>query len=185
MIWFTGCIKKHSICAWMFLRGRLKTKDFLLKRNVDCDSCCVLCNCTWETSTHVMAQCPYSQEVWKSILATLNLEPVNCANSIELLDSILLPLDSHEKGLHTLGKLLFSAFVWHIWAERNGRIFRCKANQSMVVVQKIIQIVYSRITYLGIVLPPAIGSHWNIAPCNTERVHLAVGLNFTTQIQTL
>ena len=44
MIWFTGCIKKHSICAWMLLRGRLKKKDFLLQRNVACDSCCVLCN---------------------------------------------------------------------------------------------------------------------------------------------
>lgn len=34
LIWFKGCIKKHSICAWMFLRGTLKTKDFLLQRNV-------------------------------------------------------------------------------------------------------------------------------------------------------
>eukprot|EP00268_Persea_americana_P009535 TRINITY_DN13817_c0_g1_i10.p1 TRINITY_DN13817_c0_g1~~TRINITY_DN13817_c0_g1_i10.p1 ORF type:complete len:113 (-),score=6.98 TRINITY_DN13817_c0_g1_i10:719-1057(-) len=46
-IWLKGCIKKHSICAWMLLRGRLKTKDLLLHKNVACDSYCVLCDCTW------------------------------------------------------------------------------------------------------------------------------------------
>ena len=62
-IWFTGCIKKHSICAWMFFLGKLKTKDFLLQNNVDCDSCYVFCPCTWESGSHLMLQCPYSQMV--------------------------------------------------------------------------------------------------------------------------
>lgn len=152
----------------MFLRGRLKTKDFLLQRNVACDSCCVLCNCTWETATHVMVHCPYSQEVWKSLLATLNLEPINCTNSFELLDSIILPLENQEKGLQTLGKLIFNAFIWHIWAERNGRIFRSKDTPSKAVVQKITQIICSRINYLGIALPQAVASHWNIAPSTSN-----------------
>ena len=26
LIWFQGCIKKHSICAWMFFLGKLKKK---------------------------------------------------------------------------------------------------------------------------------------------------------------
>lgn len=60
LIWFKGCIKKDSMCAWMFLRGRLKRKDFLLQRNVDCDSCRMLCYCTWETSSHLMLHCPFS-----------------------------------------------------------------------------------------------------------------------------
>lgn len=38
LLWFRGCIKKHSICARMFLKRRLKTKEFLLQRNVNCDS---------------------------------------------------------------------------------------------------------------------------------------------------
>ena len=59
-IWFEGCIKMHSICAWMSFKGRLKTKDFLLQRNVACHTCYALCDCTWETSTHLMLQCPYT-----------------------------------------------------------------------------------------------------------------------------
>ena len=34
-IWFKVCIKKHFVCAWMLFKGRLKTKDFLLQRNVE------------------------------------------------------------------------------------------------------------------------------------------------------
>lgn len=90
LIWFKGCIRKHSICAWMFLRGKLKTKDFLLQRNVDCDSCCVLCDCTWESGSHLMLQCSYSQTVWSLLLAKLNLSSIVCNWPIELLESILL-----------------------------------------------------------------------------------------------
>ena len=45
-IWFKGCIKNHFICAWMLFKGQLKTKDFLLQRNIECDSCCAFCDCT-------------------------------------------------------------------------------------------------------------------------------------------
>lgn len=103
MIWFTGCIKKHSICAWMLLRGRLKKKDFLLQRNVACDSCCVLCNCTCETAAHLIVYCPYSQEVWKSLLEKLDLEPISCENPLELLESIIFPIEQQKTGLLTPG----------------------------------------------------------------------------------
>lgn len=106
LIWFKGCIRKHSICAWMFLRGKLKTKDFLLQRNVDCNSCCVLCDCTWESGSHLMLQCSYSQTVWSLLLAKLNLSSFVCNSPIELLESILLRIDQRHKGIQTVGKLI-------------------------------------------------------------------------------
>lgn len=42
-IWYEGCIKKFPLC-----KGCLKIKDFLLRRQVDYDSVCVLCDCTWK-----------------------------------------------------------------------------------------------------------------------------------------
>lgn len=33
-VWFKGCIKKLSLCAWMIFKRCLKTKEFLLNRNV-------------------------------------------------------------------------------------------------------------------------------------------------------
>lgn len=63
LIWFQGCIRKYFLCAWMFFQGKLNTKDVLLARNVECDSCCVLCDCTWESGSHLMLQCSYSQSI--------------------------------------------------------------------------------------------------------------------------
>lgn len=168
MIWFKGCIKKHSICAWMLLRGRLKTKDFLLQRNVACDCCCVHCNYTWETAIHLMIKCPYSQEVWKALLSKLNLEPIRCTNPLKFLASITVPMNQQAKGLQTHGKLLFNAFIWHIRAVRNGRIFRTKEHSSKFVLHQIIQTVCSRILYLDIALPSEIANHWNVPPSNSS-----------------
>eukprot|EP00268_Persea_americana_P009536 TRINITY_DN13817_c0_g1_i2.p1 TRINITY_DN13817_c0_g1~~TRINITY_DN13817_c0_g1_i2.p1 ORF type:complete len:147 (-),score=5.86 TRINITY_DN13817_c0_g1_i2:254-694(-) len=80
-IWFKGCIKNHLVCAWMLLKGRLKTKDFLLQKNVACDSCSAPCDCTWETASHLMIHCPYSQEIWQRILYKLNLLPIGCTDA--------------------------------------------------------------------------------------------------------
>lgn len=82
-LWFPRCIKKHSIYAWMFLWGKLNIKNFLLKRNLDCDSYCVLCPCTWEIGAHLMLHCTYSQMVWTSLLAKLNPTFVSCDSPLD------------------------------------------------------------------------------------------------------
>eukprot|EP00268_Persea_americana_P014334 TRINITY_DN16344_c2_g1_i1.p1 TRINITY_DN16344_c2_g1~~TRINITY_DN16344_c2_g1_i1.p1 ORF type:complete len:114 (+),score=8.98 TRINITY_DN16344_c2_g1_i1:420-761(+) len=60
-VWFKGCIRKHSMCAWMIFRGCLKTKNFLAQRGVECDNCCAFCSCTWETMEHILLNCLYPQ----------------------------------------------------------------------------------------------------------------------------
>lgn len=55
---FKVCITNHSLCAWMIFKWCLETKDFLLRINVSCDSCCVLCGCVWETAEHILLHCP-------------------------------------------------------------------------------------------------------------------------------
>ncbi|XXG88582.1 hypothetical protein AAC387_Pa12g0775 [Persea americana] len=121
-----------------------------------------------QTAIHLLTQCHYSQEVWKALLAKLNLEPTRCTNPLELLASVTLPLDQQAKGLQTLGKPLFNAFIWRIWAERNGRIFRSNEHSSKVVLQQNIHSVCSRILYLDIGLPSEIASHWNLPPSNSS-----------------
>ena len=142
------------------LEGKTQTNDFLLQKNVDCDSYCILCDCTWETASHLM--------IWQLVLYTLNLLPTNCDDVYELLDSIISHIDQHSEGALTLGKILFIAFVWHIWAERNSMIFRTKANSSGAIMQKIIQVTTTKILYLGISLPNNIQCHWNVPPTVQE-----------------
>ena len=71
-------------------------------------------------------------------------------------------IDQNSEDSIILGKLIFNAYVWHVWAERNARIFRHKATSSGSIVRRIIQVVTTRILYLGIRLPDAIHCHWNV-----------------------
>ena len=54
-----------------------------------------------------------------------------------------------------------------MWAERNARIFRVKAKSSGIVVQHIVQVVTTKILYLGLRLPTNIECHWNV-PSNDQ-----------------
>lgn len=118
----------------------------------------------WETASHLMLHCPYSQEIWSHVLYKLNLIPIACSDAYELLQSVTSRLDQQSEGALTLGKLLFNAFVWHIWAERNCRIFRATSNSSIAITQKIIQVATTRILYLVFSLPQNIQCHWNVPP---------------------
>lgn len=155
----------------MLLRGRLKTKDFLLQKNVDCDTCCVLCDCTWETTSHLMIHCPFSRDIWKALLLKLNLMPASCNDVYELLDSIISRIDQQSEGAITLSKLLFNAYVWNIWAERNCRIFRAKAHSIETVVHRISQVITTHLLYLSISLPTNIQCHQNVPPNVSLHTH--------------
>lgn len=109
-----------------------------------------------------MIHCPFSKLVWTTLLTKLNLSPFICENPLEMMQSVSFRLDQGNNDIQTLGKLVVNAFVWHIWAERNGRIFQLKVNTTALVIQKILQDVCSRILYLGLQLLEALASHWNI-----------------------
>ena len=111
-----------------------------------------------------MIQCPFSQFVWQLLIHKINLEPMDCDSSTALVESITLRIDPHHKGLQTLGKIIFSAFIWHIWHEMNYRIFRAQSTSAINVVYTIINTIKSRIVYIGINLPDDISSYWHTPP---------------------
>eukprot|EP00268_Persea_americana_P005853 TRINITY_DN12021_c0_g3_i3.p1 TRINITY_DN12021_c0_g3~~TRINITY_DN12021_c0_g3_i3.p1 ORF type:complete len:262 (+),score=23.24 TRINITY_DN12021_c0_g3_i3:897-1682(+) len=105
---------------------------------------------------------PYSQTVWSALLATLNLDYISCASPVELLNSVLMRVDQHHQGLQTVAKLIFGAYVWHIWAERNRRIFKDQLCRASFVVHSIMQTLQSRLLYLGTSLLESVSCHWSL-----------------------
>jgi len=114
--------------------------------------------------------CPFCQLVWNLLLQTINLPPNECDSGTDLVESITLRLNPNRAGLQTLGKLLFSAFVWHIRRERNWRIFRLQTQSAMNVVHLVLNTIQTRILHLGITLPDGISSHWNL-PLRGQHFH--------------
>ena len=79
-----------------------------------------------------MIHCPFSKLAWTTLLTKLNLSPFICENPLEMMQSVNFRLDKGSNDIQTLGKLVVNAFVWHIWAERNGRILRLKVNTNVL-----------------------------------------------------
>eukprot|EP00268_Persea_americana_P005859 TRINITY_DN12021_c0_g4_i3.p2 TRINITY_DN12021_c0_g4~~TRINITY_DN12021_c0_g4_i3.p2 ORF type:complete len:107 (-),score=15.79 TRINITY_DN12021_c0_g4_i3:268-588(-) len=75
-------------------------------------------------------------------------------------------IDQNKNDTLIIAKILFNAYVW---AEHNARIFRNVTLPYGSVVQRIIQIVTTKILYLDLILPNDIQRHWNV-PMHTPVV---------------
>lgn len=113
----------------MIFKGCITTKDFLLQRNVDWDS--VRSLCTWESALLLFSQCPFSKNIWASLIQKLFLPVVPCDSPFDMLLSIIHGLDPQSKDLQCLGKLILPTYAWHVWKERNSTIF----NQNLLNIQ--------------------------------------------------
>lgn len=117
--------------------GRLSTKDGLLSWGIATDAKCVLCDVDSECHNHIFFKCPYSFFVRRQMMSRNNVcrDPGCLAQELEW--------STHNKegeGLHNLlYKLSLAATLYyHLWRERNFRIFQHKKEDTMKVVQNII-----------------------------------------------
>ncbi|GAV85039.1 hypothetical protein CFOL_v3_28479, partial [Cephalotus follicularis] len=75
-----------------------------------------------EDQEHLWFQCPYSREVWNKCLINCNV-----VRTILPLDQEISWDQNHMKGkgFHIwIRRLALNATVYHLWLERNRRVFR-------------------------------------------------------------
>lgn len=70
-IWFPQSTPKLSFMLWIAMRNRLQTGDKMQAWNVSVNTYCVLCRRVQKTCQHLFFQCPYSSEVWESLVKGL------------------------------------------------------------------------------------------------------------------
>jgi hypothetical protein len=117
------CAAPSKICAfsWQLLLDRIQTKDNLWRRRMIQDQNCMLCAGNTETSVHLFLHCAESTKVWYGIMKWLGLIliiPSNLSISFAMLAGCA--RDKVTKGVLIL---IWNAFVWVIWRNRNNRVF--------------------------------------------------------------
>ncbi|XP_026451168.1 uncharacterized protein LOC113351392 [Papaver somniferum] len=120
------------------LLKRLKTKSKLCKWGTISDSTCILCGTDEESENHLFHKCQFSSEICKRLLLKMGIvkdlenswdEEVNwCAQHF-----------SSAKYVGMIKKLTLNSFVYHIWRERNNRVFRNQHGSQDQVSLMIIQ----------------------------------------------
>lgn len=122
VIWFKHAVPRWSLTQWMAVLGRLSTRDRLQKWGVIRDAQCVLCQQSTETHGHLFSRCAYSSQLWRSIQSSQN----PCCPFDELSQVIgwMVQYGNGDQFSCLVSKISLAALIYHIWGERNRRIFQ-------------------------------------------------------------
>ncbi|XP_047331438.1 uncharacterized protein LOC124935015 [Impatiens glandulifera] len=105
VVWSSNIIPRQQFVLWLLFRKRLSTRD-RLKRFMDIpDSKCLLCGDNEETMDHLFSGCPFTLELWRRIIKAMELA--------------FFPSD----WIDIKEMAILKVKVYHIWMERNSRVF--------------------------------------------------------------
>ncbi|KAK9705546.1 hypothetical protein RND81_07G065300 [Saponaria officinalis] len=117
-----GIVPSHAIITMMALQRKLPTVDAITRRGVIFVNRCVLCMNWQESHSHLFFKWSFSMEVWKSLINWMSMRGRSCS-----LQQQLCWISRNRKSRHWKAiwfKCSFATAVYHLWNERNCRIFR-------------------------------------------------------------
>ncbi len=117
-LWKIRIPLKVKIFVWLVLRGKVRTKDNLLKRGWTGDSSCVLCLDEDETVDHLFLGCRFTRSILQGFL--LNLSALCRSTTAASLWNASCLRSGSTRDRELLG---IAAVWWAVWLERNRRIF--------------------------------------------------------------
>ncbi|KAL0427722.1 UNVERIFIED_CONTAM: hypothetical protein Slati_2947000 [Sesamum latifolium] len=127
-------IPRHRFILWLAILGRLSTMDKPWLQHLGSE--CVLCRAsTPETHYHLFFSCPFALECLRAIRATVTFHwPYSSW------DTAIRWAAARWRGKHVVNasyKALLASLVYHLWEERNHRIFQ-QTERTPVVIARII-----------------------------------------------
>lgn len=171
VVWFTGNVPRWAFIVWLAGLKRLATKDRLWAWGMVVSAGCVLCNQGMETHGHLFFDCSYAKSIWSDLLGR-NLV-LRWPNSWDY-ELVWVVKHCKVKGFRSaIYKLSLAAAIYHIWLERNARVFTQKCSSPDLVVKAIVAKIRDRICSWGRV--PYSYEHnmlchnWSISPCVISR----------------
>jgi hypothetical protein len=131
------CAAPSKICAfsWQLLLDRIQTKDNLWRRRMINEQQCMFCVGNIETSVHLFLHCAVAAKVWYGVMKWLGLFltiPPNLSISLAIFAGC-----ARDKATKEVLILIWNAFVWVIWRNRNNRVFNNKAADYTEMVDQV------------------------------------------------
>ncbi|KAF9666785.1 hypothetical protein SADUNF_Sadunf16G0264700 [Salix dunnii] len=162
-LWFNGHILRHSFILWLAMQRRLSIKDSLWF--LEDSPTCNLCGSIMESHDHLFFQCQYSSLVWSSISNIVGIKRPNIHWS-DLLLWTTNNLSAKKDMEHMIGHIILSVVVYHIWYERNSRLFNNLSKSVTSLLDDITQLVRLHLSSIKLThpLPTDVISQWGISP---------------------
>lgn len=140
-IWNSPCPKKIILFNWLVWDNSILTLSNLAARGCNKlpTATCVLCNADIETVDHLFLLCPFVVRLWAFLAARFHFPPP--PRSVEELWGswrALIP-----KPIKDAVDLVIRSLLWHVWLERNARIFNNAYSVHQSVLLKVIYMFLS------------------------------------------
>eukprot|EP00253_Pinus_taeda_P029236 PITA_29236 len=138
-IWSHSTIPKIDIFCWLLCHHRILNEDRLRKRGVNGPSRCSLCEDHEEIATHLILSCKFAAALWKEASSPLNSDftPPNHCSNLFANWMCMYPGGTQNPHIKTAWLALPKITCWHIWLERNQRIFNDKKSDPKITWIKI------------------------------------------------
>jgi hypothetical protein len=115
---------KCRFFSWLVMQDKALTTDNMVKKNWQCEPTCAFCFCQHETTTHLLTECNYTEACWRKLASDFNLPGFDQLNSLEgPVQWVRQILSSSQKNERRKKVGWLFMFWWHIWKERNRKIF--------------------------------------------------------------
>ncbi|CAL5027772.1 unnamed protein product [Urochloa decumbens] len=138
-IWKAWAPLRIKLFFWLASKGRIWTADRRRRRGLDAHDTCLMCDQANETPSHLLVSCPLAKEVWWQILSWAHCTCTFLAGEVSIQDwwehIIAIQAPGRRKGVCSL----FMAVGWHLWKERNARLFERSAAVVSVIIARIKQ----------------------------------------------
>ncbi|XP_047331754.1 uncharacterized protein LOC124935362 [Impatiens glandulifera] len=121
LVWSLKIIPRHRFILWLAFCGRLSTRDRILAYMDIPDANCVLCSGFAESIDHLLGSCFFARSIWNPF--TLAMGIVSLPGSWEDIKVAAQVLSKGSKFHVNIIKCGFAVIVYHLWAERNARVF--------------------------------------------------------------
>ncbi|CAN1781791.1 Putative ribonuclease H protein At1g65750 [Linum perenne] len=130
-IWLAGVPPKIQALCWMAFHSKIASLDNLQKRGFQLANMCVLCAKDEESIIHLFFRCEFSMSIWNRISSVLSIfGPRGNSVSNALTEWKGMNCSPSFQGG---SRLVFHAFLWFVWLERNNRIFNdISARESQI-----------------------------------------------------
>lgn len=121
IVWQLLTTPKHAMVMWMAIKGRLATKDRLVRFGASVDACCCLCKAEPETHSHLFFRCPVADQILKCVCQKVCFSYQVC-DLEALLEQFC---NAHRKNneLYRMRVAAICSTVYAIWRLRNRVLF--------------------------------------------------------------
>lgn len=135
-VWFPMSSPKMSAVALKAIKDRLPTRSRLKRFGIINEECCVLCNDSVETRDHIFYECPYVSYIWTLCKLKMGIHSLDIGNIEDEAAKIKTTFKKKDKT-YILARLVFQVTIWHIWLERNRRVFQQQQQNKIMIFRRI------------------------------------------------